>query len=320
LLVGGFAIGLAQSPSQPARASLVLELVGRDNLSNANALNSLAMNMTQVVGPALGGVMISTLGASVALWVSTTWYAISLILLLPLRGLGQAHGHDHAESVMRMVVSGFRAVIGNRLASAVLFVTVAANIFLWPIYQAFMPVFAKESLRLDATGLGLLLTCGGVGGLVGSLVIASLGDFRYKGGLFVFGTAAWSALWAIFALSHSVAASFVLMGGIGLASAAFGVLQTTLLLMIVEPQMHGRALGLQELAIGVMPIASLGLGAAAEAFGVGPTTFVSASVLGAIMLVLAVVMPRLIRYGGQQPIDTARGQPLAAAEELGAST
>jgi MFS family permease len=313
LLVGGFGIGLAQSPSQPARASLVLELVGRDNLSNANALNSLAMNMTQVVGPALGGVMISTLGASVALWVSTTWYAISLILLLPLRGLGQAHGHEHAESVMRMVVSGFRAVIGNRLASAVLFVTVAANIFLWPIYQAFMPVFAKESLRLDATGLGLLLTCGGVGGLVGSLVIASLGDFRYKGGLFVFGTAAWSALWAMFALSHSVAASFVLMGGIGLASAAFGVLQTTLLLMIVEPSMHGRALGLQELAIGVMPIASLGLGAAAESFGVGPTTFVSASVLGVIMLVLAVVMPRLIRYGGQ---PAAPDQPSPATEEL----
>jgi hypothetical protein len=90
-------------------------------------------------------------------------------------------------------------------------------------------------------------------------------------------------------------------------------LQTTLLLMIVEPSMHGRALGLQELAIGVMPIASLGLGAAAESFGVGPTTFVSASVLGVIMLVLAVVMPRLIRYGGQ---PAAPDQPSPATEEL----
>ncbi|HET6741215.1 MAG TPA: MFS transporter, partial [Kribbella sp.] len=53
LVVGGLAIGLAQSPSQPARASLVMDLVGRQNLSNANALNSMALNMTQVIGPAL---------------------------------------------------------------------------------------------------------------------------------------------------------------------------------------------------------------------------------------------------------------------------
>ncbi|HVX42392.1 MAG TPA: MFS transporter [Mycobacteriales bacterium] len=301
LLVGGFAIGLAQSPSQPARASLVMELVGRDRISNANALNSLAMNMTQVVGPALGGAMISGLGAPVALWVSTTWYAISLILLVPLRGLGQARPDSHADPVLHMVRSGFRAIAGNRLATAVLFVTVAANILLWPIYQSFMPVFAKESLRLDAAGLGLLLTCGGIGGLVGSLAIASFGDFRFKGGLFVLGTACWGALWAAFALSHNVAAAFVLMGTIGLASAAFGVLQTTLLLMTVEPPIHGRALGLQELAIGVMPIASLGLGALAEAFGVGATTFVSASLLALTMLVLAAVMPQLIRYGGAVP-------------------
>ena len=54
LVVGGLAIGLAQSPSQPARASLVMDLVGRHNISNANALNSMALNMTQVVGPAVG--------------------------------------------------------------------------------------------------------------------------------------------------------------------------------------------------------------------------------------------------------------------------
>lgn len=297
LVVGGLAIGLAQSPSQPARSSLVMELVGRDNISNANALNSMAMNMTQVFGPAVGGAMISAFGAPAALWISTACYAVSLAVLWPLRGIGRAVRVE-AHSPLRMLAGGVRSILGNRLARSVLLVTLAANLFIWPVFQAFMPVFAKESLRLDAAGLGWLLTCSGAGGLVGSLVIAMLGDFRFKGGLFVVGTTIWGGLWALFALSHTVSLSFVLMASIGLMSAAFGVLQTTLLLMTTGPDMHGRALGLQELAIGVMPIAALGLGAVAQRLGVGPTTFCSALLLVTIVVTIGVRVPRLVRYSG----------------------
>jgi hypothetical protein len=162
-----------------------------------------------------------------------------------------------------------------------------------------MPVFAAER-GLDAAGLGWLLTCAGAGGTVGSLIIAAMGDFRFKGGLFVVGTAVWGALWAVFAAVQDVAWSFVVMVAIGLATSAFGVLQTTLLLMTTERSVHGRALGLQELAIGVMPIAALGLGAVAEFAGVGPTTFVSALLLVAFQLGLAVRVPDLLRYSGRR--------------------
>ncbi|QDP96121.1 MFS transporter [Microlunatus elymi] len=299
LVVGGFAIGLAQSPSQPARSSLVLELVGRENLSNANALNALAMNMTQVLGPAIGGAMISALGAPAALWISAGWYAISLILLLPLRGLGAAV-EVHTESAIRMVLGGFRSIAANRLAIAVLLVTLAANILIWPVYQSFMPVFAGRQLGLDAAGLGWLLTCSGVGGLVGALIIAGLGDFRFKGALFVIGTASWAALWSLFALSHHAGPSYLLMIGIGLASSAFGVLQTTLLLMTTEPAIHGRALGVQELAIGVMPFSTLVLGVLADRYGVGPTTFGAGLVLVCFLILLAIRVPRLLRYSGAE--------------------
>jgi MFS family permease len=299
LLVGGLAIGLAQSPSQPARSSLVVDLVGRTNLSNANALNSMAMNMTQVIGPAIGGVLISTVGAPAALWIAAVWYAAALVLLLPLRHVGSTRAAA-PEAVLRMLVGGFRSIAANRLASAVLLVTLAANILSWPVFQSFMPVFAGETLSLDASGLGWLLTCSGIGGLVGSVIIAALGDFRFKGGLFVIGTGVWAALWALFALSRSAPLSFALMAGIGLASAAFGVLQTTLLLMTTEPAVHGRALGLQELAIGAIPVASLALGAIAEAVGVGPTTFVAALLLVGAIALLGLRVPQLVRYSGVQ--------------------
>ena len=304
LLLGGLAIGLSQSPSQPARASLVFELVSRKNLSNANALNSMAINMMQVIGPALGGVMISLVGAPAALWISTVWYAASLVMLFPLRH-HQQKMEPHTGSAWTMVVSGLRRIASNRLASATLLITLAANAFLWPIHQSFMPVFAKESLNLDAAGLGWLLACSGIGGLIGSLIIAAMGDFRFKGGVFVFGTALWGVLWAGFALSHSVVASFILMGAIGLMSAAFGVLQTTLVLMTTEPELHGRALGIQELAIGIQPISSLIVGVVAAFLGLGTTTFVSALLLVVTVLAIGTRGAKLSRYEGIDVEDTA---------------
>lgn len=204
LVFGGFCIGLAQSPSQPARFALVADLVDREKLSNANALNSLVLSLTQMIGPALGGTMILAFGAASALAISACWYLISFVALWPMRNLKSSRQPDREESFASLVAAGFRTISGNVLLRSVLAVTFLANILLWPIYQGFMPVIAKEHMGLTPQGLGLLLTCAGTGSLAGALVIASLGDFRYKGGLFLIGTAIWGALWATFALSSSV--------------------------------------------------------------------------------------------------------------------
>lgn len=327
IVLGGLAIGLSQSPSQPARASLVLELVGRENLSNANALNALALNTTQVIGPALGGVMIAGVGAPAALWISTGWYVLSLLLLIPLRRAGHIVDRHTSPPGTVPLLRGFALVLHNPLTVAVLLVTLAANVLIWPIYQSFMPVFAGEQLGLDAAGLGALLTCAGIGGLIGSLVIAGLGDFRFKGGLFVIGTGVWGLAWTAFALSHSPALSFLLMAVIGLCSAAFGVLQTTLLLMTSDRAVHGRALGLQELAIGIMPASTLVLGLLAQQFGVSATTAVCGSLLALALALLALRVPRILRYDGRseqinepavQQTLTGLSQPLHPIDGTGA--
>jgi MFS family permease len=298
LVFGGFCIGLAQSPSQPARFALVVDLVGRESLSNANALNSIVQNMTQVIGPALGGAMIAAFGVAAALSISAFWYLISLIALWPLRNVKGAYAAPTQESLGRLLKSGFHAVLSNRLVGAVLLTTFAANVLLWPVYQAFMPVIAKEHLGLSPQGLGWLLTCSGVGGLLGSVIIAALGDFRFKGGVFVIGTALWGALWVVFALTTSVPFSFALMVALGVAAAPFGIMQTTLLLMMVEPHVQGRVMGIQELTIGVMPIASIMLGAAAEFAGIMNVVLVCGALLAFFLAILAVRMPALLRYSG----------------------
>ncbi|MCY1302916.1 H+ Antiporter protein [compost metagenome] len=199
---------------------------------------------------------------------------------------------------MSLVASGFRTISGNVLLRSVLGVTFLANILLWPIYQGFMPVIAREHLDLTPQGLGLLLACAGTGSLAGALVIASLGDFRYKGGLFLIGTAIWGGLWATFALSSSVPLSFALMGLIGLSASPFGILQTTLMLMMTEPHVQGRVMGIQELTIGVMPVSSLLLGSAAEIIGIANVALISGTLLAISLAILALRVPELLRYSG----------------------
>lgn len=298
LVFGGFCIGLAQSPSQPARFTLVADLVDRESLSNANALNSIVLNMTQIIGPALGGVMIAAFGAAAALGISALWYLISFIALWRIRHVKNMHGAGQRENLRALLVSGFHAVLTNRLVSCVLLITFVANVCLWPIYQGFMPVIAKQHLGLSPSGLGWLLTCAGVGGLIGSLIIASLGDFRLKGGLFVVGTATWALLWALFAATSWVPASFVLMAMIGMAAAPFAVLQTTLLLMMVPPNVQGRVMGIQELTIGIMPLASLLIGVFAELIGIVHVAMINGSLLALFLVVLAIRVPALLRYSG----------------------
>lgn len=297
LLLGGLCVGIAHSPSQPARATLVMDLVAPEDLSNANSLNSIVINMTQVLGPAAGGVLIGAVGAGGALWISSFWFLVSCLTLWPLRRHGRRASVAARESFGASLLQGLRAARHSRLVAAALAVTLGANLTLWPIYQSFMPVFATR-LELDATGLGWLMACGGLGGLAGSLVIAGLGDFRRKGALFVFGTMTWASFWMLFSLSRFAPLSFVLLIGVGLASAAFGILQTTLLLMMSRQELRGRMLGLQELAIGAQPLATVLLGAGAEYLGVPAMTFVGALSLLIFLVLLARFVPDLVRYTG----------------------
>lgn len=300
LLVAGFATGMSQSPTQPARNSLILQLVGRENLANANALNSMGMGITQAIAPAVGGAIISALDASVALWYCCFWYVLAFVLISQIKIVRQTVRFDPTP-IWPMLTDGLRIVMRNQLTRTMIIVTLAANILIWPVYQSFMPVFAGDVLDLGPAGLGQLMMFAGLGNFIGSFVIASLGDFRNKGAVFMYGSMIWGTGWAIFGLSESAAISFGLILAIGTLSAAFGVLQATLMLMTSVPEVQGRALGIMELAIGAMPIGTLLLGAIAQSVGVGITTFVSGGLFVIILVVHAIRVPHLARYTDDEP-------------------
>ncbi|MBF8299445.1 MAG: major facilitator superfamily 1, partial [Dehalococcoidia bacterium] len=270
LIVAGFVLGVTGSTMMPARSTLVMDLVSRSELSAAMALNNVAMMSHQAVGPLIGGNVLRHLGVEEALICAALGSAVAAAFLARVKVEGPA-AQRSSLSPLRGLVEGFQMVLKHRTMLLVLLVTFLCNVFGWPAFQTFMPVFAKDVLKVGPDGLGLMQTTFGLGALVGAVTIASLGDFQYKGKLYLFGTAAFGLCYALFAMSHWFPLSLGLLLLGGMAGSCFGVMQQTLLLVLAPSEFRGRVMGVMMLAIGVMPLSSFTLGAIAGVVGAQPT-------------------------------------------------
>lgn len=291
LVLAGGMLGLGQAPTQPARFTLVMDIVGRAHLTNANALNAFALNSTMVLGPALGGVLLTTLGVTGALLLSLSWYVLACVVLLPLRGTAIPRAASSTESLLGSILRSAGIAMRSPNLRAVLFVSFTANVCVWPIYQGFLPVFAEDVFDVGASGLSWILVAGGSGMAVGSLLLASLGDFPRKGVIFAGGTGWYGLMIAAFALAPSFPLALACIFAAGFGAAAFGVLQSTLLLIAADEHLRGRLLGLQVLTIGVLPLATFVHGALVEAIGVAVTSAGAGLLLAVAMAALLLVSP-----------------------------
>ena len=292
LVVAGFALGITQSTMMPVRNTVVVDLVPRTQLSAAMALNNIAMMSNAAIGPLLGGVLYRHFGVLAALGAAVC-AALAAGLLLVRVGIPGAPSIRSTVSPLQGLIDGFRIVAKHRAMVIVLLVTFLANLFGWPAFATFMPVFAKDVLLIGPDGLGSLQTAFGVGALCGNFAIASLGDFRWKGQLYLWGTVGFGLFYALFALSHAYPLSLGLLFWAGVSASAFGVMQSTLLLLLAPPEVRGRVMGTMMLAIGIMPLSSFALGGIAGHFGVQATAAACGLAVVCCMLAVFAASPSL---------------------------
>jgi MFS family permease len=294
LAVVGFVDGLIFTAISTTGYALAMDIVGEESITNAVALNVVAMDITRVVGPAVGGVLVATLGPANCFWTAGVVCVFAFVALLPLK-LPMTSIVASTGSVLKNITEGFKYVMRSRAMLSVMGVSFAANIFLWPAYQSFMPIFAKDNLGLGPDGLGYLQSASGVGALIGALVLASMGNFRRKGLIYLWGTGFMAVFFGAFAMSMFYPVALVLVGMFGLCSAAFGTLQATLMLLLAPEDMRGRASGFLRLAIGVYAPGAVVMGAIANVYGVSLVTGISCGILALIILAMAVGIPSLRR-------------------------
>ena len=285
---------LTWAMDNPARNALVPDLVEKEHLANAIALNAVAVEMTVVIGPALGGLLIPVFGMGGAYGLITGIFVMDVVVLLRMKAAKQSTQMVH-ESPAKSLIGGLKYVWGNHTVLVLLVTAFLLNLLAAPYRYAFLPLFARYILDAGATGYGMLTAMAGLGALVAGLWVVSLGNVKGKGRLLVWSSLAWPASLLLFALSTSYTLSLAFVFVAGLAQALAWTVIATLILSNTTPSMRGRVMGLRTGVVIALPFGNLLAGAAAERFGAPAAQGAYAVTAIVIMLVIVLLVPRLRR-------------------------
>lgn len=282
-------VGLVFAFEVPARQSFMVDLVGRDDLMNAIALNSSAFNATRVLGPALAGLLISAVGVAVCFLLNAASYVAVIVGLARMK----LPPHPPAESTTNgweRFKEGARFAIGDRRIRALIIMTAILSVFGFP-YVVLMPVFARDVLHVGALGFGLLTASIGVGALVSALGLAVLGPRMRKGRIIQWAGPVFALAVGAFALSRWFPLAMLALAMSGVAMVLENAVTNTLLQTLTPDALRGRVMGFWTFVfVGFAPIGSLQVGLMAGRFGAPAAVAIGA----AVCFVSAVVMWRAV--------------------------
>jgi predicted MFS family arabinose efflux permease len=300
LAVSCFINGSAWATDNALRRIMIGDVVGPDRMATAMALDSSANNVSRMVGPALGGVLIATAGIEAAFMLSAGLYLIGIVATLGLKY--HKHVAPTADAPMlSRIAEGLREVRQRRRLLGIYVITALYNIFGWPCYSL-VPVIGKDNLGLGPEGIGVLSSADGVGAMVGAAWVILLARPSHYHAVYIGAVAIFYLMMIGFASMPGpfLAGTFLFLAGV--VGACFAVMQTTLLYRAVTPEMRSRMLGLLSVSIGVGPIGILQVGLLADALG-ARTAIIIIALEG--LVALALTFP-LWRLRGSEPDNAAR--------------
>jgi MFS family permease len=260
-------VGVVNAFDIPTRQSLIVDLVRRDDLMNAIALNSSAFNAARVVGPAVAGALIGLVGVGMCFFLNGISYLAVIAGLLAMR-LPAFQPRARTATTW----AGFREVLAflrsDRRVGTLIVLTAVLSVCGFPVL-VMMPVFARDVLHVGAAGFGALTAAVGVGAMLGALAIAmNSARIRSAGRLMAVGGTAFGLLLVLFALSRSFAQSLLLLGLTGCAMIVNNALTNTMIQTIVPDELRGRVMGFYSFVfVGMSPLGAFQAGAVAERFG-----------------------------------------------------
>ena len=226
---------------QPVRQALLPQLVKREDLVNALALNAVTWNGAGLLGPSLVGISVPYIGIDGCFYVNVISYLAVIGALMRMRV--PALDHSHARStVIQSLVDAFGYVRHEKVIATFLTVSAIFNIF-GRSYITLLPVFAKDVLRVGVSGFGYISAGPGLGTIIGSLTLASLGRVAAKRSRMVAILVVFSACLVGFAATGDARVAFGLLVAVGALSTVFETLLNTSIQLRVEETFRGRVSG-----------------------------------------------------------------------------
>ena len=280
--------GVAWAFNMPVRQSVVPNLVPRSALMNAMALNSAGFNVTRIIGPSLAGLLIAGVGIAGNFYLQALAYVGVATMVWQMRVPPMATTTS-ASSVRQNLAEGARYVWRHPTLRAQMGLALIPVVVALP-YVSLMPVFAKDVLDLGPGGFGLLMAAPGLGAVVGTLTIATLGDIRRKG-LLLFGSLiALGIVLVLFSQSRSFPLSLGLLVLVGAFQMTYMTTNQTLLQVTTPDALRGRVMGIYMLNQGLLPLGSLLAGTLADLWSAPLAVAVMG---GAVLLFAALAFLRL---------------------------
>lgn len=261
--------------NMPSRQAIVPELVSDEELTNAVALNNSGMNLTRILGPAMGGVLLGfgARGMELAFLAVALCYCGFTFALYKLPRERRVTRPKKAPFVQQLT-GGVKYIFATPALLALMGLAFIPILFGQP-YQTLLPVFGREVYHISDGQIGLLSAASGLGALVGSLVVASLGAFPRKSLLQAgFGVVFGVTLVGL-ALTPMYGAALVWVFFVGLCGNAYMSLNSTMIMSTTDRAYHGRVMSVYMMTWSLMPLSTLPIGTAVDTFGVQPTVAVA---------------------------------------------
>jgi MFS family permease len=259
-------LGVVNAFDIPARQSFLIEMVVREDLMNAIALNSSMFNGARVIGPAIAGVLVARIGEGWCFFANAMSY-IAVIIGLLLMKLGPLRTASKKSSPFEHIAEGFRFVRHTRPILALVLLIGLVSLVAVP-YSVLMPIFADRVLHRGAHGLGILMGSTGIGALLGALTLAIRRGVQGLGRVVGLAAMAFGVSLLLFAFSKSFWLSVVLLIPVGYSVMLQMSSSNTLIQAMVPDELRGRAMAAYTMMfMGMAPVGSLFAGVLADKIG-----------------------------------------------------
>ena len=298
-------LGVVNSFDIPARQAFIVDMVGREDLINAIALNSSMFNASRVVGPAVAGILVASVGEGWCFFANGASYLAVIAGLLFMK-VELHKAVKQPGSPLADVIEGFRFVMRGTPIHHLMILLGILSVTGMP-FAVLMPIFADQILHGGARGLGVLMGASGVGALAGALLLASRQSVRGLGRWVAISAAAFGASLIAFAISRSFWLSCALLLPAGFAMMVEMGSSNTLIQTMSPDHLRGRVMSVYSMMfMGMAPIGALLAGVAAARFG-APATVAG----GGIICMLGAAV-----FGFRLPGLRAEARRLIAAAQV----
>ena len=291
LALGSFLIGAVMASEFPVRRTMIGEVVSRTNVGRAISFEQTTNSLFRILGPFIGGVFLSTIGAQGGFLLGVVLYSVGIVVALSMK-YSRPTASDQLAGPKTQVIEGIRYIRRSQVMIGTLGVTLIVNVFGFS-YMSQQPIVAKQVLMVSDVLVGVLQSVEGTGAFIGAALIAVFARPRHYTRIYMWGSVLYLISIIIFSQSETYWVSLIILFFAGIGISAFATMQSAIMIYVASPEMRGRVLGSIAVFIGLGLLGQLGIGLLASILNPATAVLITASTGIVFMFISFVLYPAM---------------------------